>query len=78
MTDPVPAVQEDLTTSGEFEIPPDMFVEDLPAGARKNRKLLYHIRRADLKARRVYDVVDRAIARLQELREKLKTRGLQK
>lgn len=81
MTEPEPvksANEDPLLISGEFEVPADMFTDDLPPAIKKDRRRLCRIRRADLKARKVYDVLDQAINRLRELREKLKTRSLRK
>jgi hypothetical protein len=80
MTEPEPVkpADADLLVSGEFEVPEDMFTADLPPAIRKDRRKLCRIRRADLRARQVYDVMDQAILRLRELREKLKGRSLRK
>jgi hypothetical protein len=77
-TEPVKSTDTDLLNSGEFEVPQDMFTKDLPPAIRKDRKKLCRIRRADLRARQVYDVMDRAISQLRELREKLKGKSLRK
>jgi len=80
MTEPeaVKPADADLLISGEFEVPKDMFTEDLPPAIRKDKRKLCRIRRADLKARQVYDIMDQAINRLRELREKLKGKSLRR
>lgn len=79
MTESVKSANADpLLISGEFEVPKDMFVDDLPPAIKKDRRKLCRIRRADLKARQVYDVLDQAIERLRTLREKLKGRSLRR
>lgn len=76
--DPCQENLDPLLNSQEFEVPSDMFIGDLPPAITKNRRKLCRIRRADLKARQVYDVMDMAISKLQGIREKLKGKTLRK
>ena len=64
--------------TGEFQVPPDMFTEDLPKEILQDRRALRRLRKADLAAKRAYSFVDDIIMSLRELRQKLSGKKLRK